>query len=178
MALHAQRPGYPLDVVKLHVDVMDDARIIEVGPLGEIAFYRSICYGRRYGVYVFANELGAHFVPAGRRTALKKVDHMVAVGLWASVDGCLDLRVESPLFEPWPTRKDSRLAAEHRRRRSLVSHHLRSTVVQRDGGLCLHCRSDDDLTIDHVHPISLGGTDDLSNLQLLCRRCNSSKKDR
>ena len=34
------------------------------------------------------------------------------------------------------------------------------------------------LTIDHIRPRSRGGTDDPSNLQVLCRKCNSSKKDR
>ena len=32
-----------------------------------------------------------------------------------------------------------------------------------------------DMTIDHIHPRSRGGTDDLENLQLLCQPCNSSK---
>ncbi|WP_363326415.1 HNH endonuclease signature motif containing protein [Haloactinopolyspora sp.] len=34
------------------------------------------------------------------------------------------------------------------------------------------------LTADHVVPVARGGTDDASNLQVLCRRCNSSKADR
>lgn len=29
--------------------------------------------------------------------------------------------------------------------------------------------------VDHIIPYRLGGTDDSSNLQILCRRCNQSK---
>jgi 5-methylcytosine-specific restriction protein A len=34
-----------------------------------------------------------------------------------------------------------------------------------------------DLTVDHIIPKSAGGTDDLSNLAVLCRGCNARKKD-
>jgi 5-methylcytosine-specific restriction protein A len=34
-----------------------------------------------------------------------------------------------------------------------------------------------DLTVDHVIPLARGGTHDRSNLAVLCRRCNSRKRD-
>lgn len=43
------------------------------------------------------------------------------------------------------------------------------------GNQCLKCGSCDNLTIDHVVPIVLGGTNYLVNIQPLCRPCNSSK---
>jgi hypothetical protein len=52
---------------------------------------------------------------------------------------------------------------------------LRWTVFRRDGYACVWCGSDSDLTIDHIHPVALGGTNDISNLQTLCRTCNSRK---
>jgi hypothetical protein len=52
---------------------------------------------------------------------------------------------------------------------------LRWGVFQRDGYACVHCGSRTDLTIDHMHPVSLGGLNDPSNLQTLCRGCNSRK---
>lgn len=40
------------------------------------------------------------------------------------------------------------------------------------------CNVMKDLTLDHVIPLSRGGTDDLSNLQFLCRRHNGQKSDK
>ena len=48
-------------------------------------------------------------------------------------------------------------------------------------GLCAGCRGKhkiEQLTIDHVCPVSNGGTNAEANLQLLCMPCNSSKGDR
>lgn len=43
-------------------------------------------------------------------------------------------------------------------------------------GSCVYCGATDKLTVDHVKPRKLGGTNDLNNLQCLCSSCNSSKK--
>ena len=40
---------------------------------------------------------------------------------------------------------------------------------------CKYCKSRDNLTIDHKIPIIQGGTDKISNLQCLCKRCNGIK---
>ena len=48
-------------------------------------------------------------------------------------------------------------------------------------GRCNGCRSEfpfRNLTIDHIMPVSRGGTDHIENLQLLCGHCNSVKGDR
>lgn len=48
-------------------------------------------------------------------------------------------------------------------------------VWKRDGFKCVDCKSDSDLTVDHIHPRSKGGTEEMDNLQTLCRPCNSRK---
>ena len=48
-------------------------------------------------------------------------------------------------------------------------------LVLRDGPHCKACGTTDNLTVDHIIPMSRGGSDDIDNLQLLCRRCNSRK---
>jgi hypothetical protein len=54
---------------------------------------------------------------------------------------------------------------------------IKETVLRRDGFLCLKCGSADNLTIDHITPISLGGSNDYNNLQTLCSKCNSKKSN-
>ncbi len=44
--------------------------------------------------------------------------------------------------------------------------------------LCLGCGKffrETSLTVDHIQPRNLGGSDLISNLQLLCQSCNSTK---
>jgi 5-methylcytosine-specific restriction protein A len=43
---------------------------------------------------------------------------------------------------------------------------------------CSRCRSTRDLTLDHIIPLSRGGTNDAANAQVLCRKCNSEKGTR
>lgn len=48
-------------------------------------------------------------------------------------------------------------------------------LCEQHGNVCLCCGADDPLTMDHIVPISLGGQHDLSNIQPLCKPCNSRK---
>ncbi len=52
-------------------------------------------------------------------------------------------------------------------------------VFQRDNYQCRSCgkmQQETALELDHIIPIALGGSNDISNLQTLCRRCNQRKK--
>lgn len=51
-------------------------------------------------------------------------------------------------------------------------------VLRRDGGTCVACGSTEHLTVDHILPVSRGGTNEPDNLQCLCRHCNSTKGKR
>jgi 5-methylcytosine-specific restriction endonuclease McrA len=55
---------------------------------------------------------------------------------------------------------------------------IRRMVIERDGLRCVYC--DEDLTdqeihLDHVIPESKGGPTTYDNLQVTCRKCNTSK---
>ena len=60
-----------------------------------------------------------------------------------------------------------------------ISETTRWDVLFRDNCRCRACGFSDSFTleIDHVKPRSLGGSDDLDNLQVLCSFCNNTKKN-
>lgn len=62
--------------------------------------------------------------------------------------------------------------------RAPIPQTVRDLVFTRDGHACVRCRTAEGLTLDHIHPWSLGGPDTPDNLQTLCRSCNSRKGDR
>ena len=53
---------------------------------------------------------------------------------------------------------------------------IRYFIFNRDK-CCLKCGADKNLSIDHIEPISKGGENKISNLQTLCKSCNSVKKN-
>lgn len=59
-----------------------------------------------------------------------------------------------------------------------VTKRTRYEVLRRDNHACRYCGAcapDAKLTVDHVTPVALGGTDDPSNLVAACRDCNYGK---
>lgn len=57
---------------------------------------------------------------------------------------------------------------------------IKEKIFKRDGYVCQYkfdsnCLINKDLTIDHIHPIALGGTNSEDNLITCCRYCNSKK---
>lgn len=72
-------------------------------------------------------------------------------------------------------------ARSHRRRARARNASGRHTgedikmVFARDGNKCLRCGATERLTIDHVVPLAVGGSDAVDNLQTLCKSCNAWK---
>ncbi|MBD2539523.1 HNH endonuclease [Coleofasciculus sp. FACHB-SPT36] len=61
-----------------------------------------------------------------------------------------------------------------------ISNKLQQLVRQRAKYLCEYCHSPEFLstsllTIEHLFPQSLGGSDEIENLALACRRCNERR---
>ena len=62
--------------------------------------------------------------------------------------------------------------------RQPIPRELRHEIFKRDGYRCRECGATKDetsLEIDHIIPVARGGTNDINNLQTLCRECNRMK---
>ncbi len=70
---------------------------------------------------------------------------------------------------------------EHRKRgHRPISGSVRYEVLKRASFRCELCgvsAEEKSLEVDHIHPKSLGGKDDLSNYQALCYTCNAAKRN-
>lgn len=74
-------------------------------------------------------------------------------------------------------RADKKKKRQRRRNRWINLKQERKTAMIESGLLlrCAHCSTWEDITIDHIVSLADGGSDDLDNLQFLCRPCNSKK---
>ncbi len=60
-------------------------------------------------------------------------------------------------------------------KKSKISSAKKKRVLERDKHRCINCDDHKDLCVDHITAESKGGDNSMSNLQTLCRSCNSSK---
>ncbi|GAA5438788.1 hypothetical protein Dcae01_00281 [Deinococcus caeni] len=88
----------------------------------------------------------------------------------------------------------SRITPDHQERftksgfikRSSIPRWASRAVYYRDRGRCTFCQRDvsgslsmgSKINLDHIVPLAAGGINDVTNLQLLCEECNSSKSDK
>jgi hypothetical protein len=104
-------------------------------------------------------------------------------GLYDALEWGHDRRV---LLREWKPSRDfpdwqfpPELLAQKPNRRRAISKRLRFEVLHRADYTCQACgaKAADgaELHIDHIHPVSKGGTNDPTNLQALCRDCNLGK---
>lgn len=87
-----------------------------------------------------------------------------------------------PSAKNWKKAHPEKVAEEYQRRRkreivngNRLSPKDRKEIFEKYGGRCLSCGTTEKIGIDHIVPLMLGGKNDLSNIQLLCCRCNSRK---
>lgn len=65
--------------------------------------------------------------------------------------------------------------------RSIYKSHVpftKKNVMVRDRYVCVYCKSNKELTIDHVIPVSRGGKNSFENCVTACRPCNNKKGSR
>jgi len=64
---------------------------------------------------------------------------------------------------------------KHRKIASANYEKLFIKLGRKYGFKCLSCSSIEYLEVDHITPVSIGGKTEISNLQILCKKCNFEK---
>jgi len=78
--------------------------------------------------------------------------------------------ITNPNFDRWQ-RERRRLEG-----RQPMSAATRAFILERDGYQCTYCAATEGpMEVDHVVPVSRGGSDEMENLVCACRACNRSK---
>jgi len=72
-------------------------------------------------------------------------------------------------------REQRRQESRNEQRRRRLPRGARRRIFERDRHTCQDCGAQFDLTIDHRIPLAKNGSHEDSNLQALCRSCNSRK---
>lgn len=82
----------------------------------------------------------------------------------------------------WRQKNKQRKSELDHRRRARKAANGSYVVTARDmrklAGPCVYCGSVSDITLDHVIPISRGGSHGIGNLVAACRPCNNRKLDK
>ncbi len=151
--------------VKMRLGLNQSAEVMQIADsvkrdIGEIvvALYVTACWFKEHGKY------GVLSCP------LQLVDRVVAIDGFAESLMDVDwLRYESGAMV-------LRVFTSVSATRKALGREVRRQVLA--SGQCVVCGSSSELQIDHIVPICRGGSSDPSNLQCLCRRCNSDKGKR
>lgn len=77
-------------------------------------------------------------------------------------------------------RNNRKAYATRRKLREQIGSHTQeqwSQLKAKYGNRCLMCGLEERLVKDHIKPLWLGGTNDISNIQPLCSKCNFKKSN-
>lgn len=100
----------------------------------------------------------------------------IAPGRVCAQPGCFALvtgRSRCPDHTPKQVHRFTRRSGEYDREwRRLVAQAIREQPY------CTICGTEEDLTGDHITPLSRGGTNTRDNIRVLCRHCNSQRGNR
>lgn len=92
--------------------------------------------------------------------------------------------IENAILKSLPKEALTQEELKEINRRRNIKDTTRYAVLERAGFKCQCCGSkplknnDVVLHIDHIIPYSLGGSDNIDNLQVLCNKCNISKRNK
>ena len=126
--------------------------------------------GEYLGVFIFRNQI--FMVEAGyiERTSEEEAVLLIKKQVYSDDNKLKRLKQEVEVME--------RVINKSGFKRTPTPEAVKLLVYTRDEGKCVRCGSCENLHFDHIIPVSKGGGNSESNIQLLCEYCNLQKSDR
>lgn len=120
-------------------------------------------------------ELLAAYAGMNRRSVMRITKDLRQAGILSSEPGKRNVPVWTIHVNAIP--KSTLSISDILKKDRAVSKVIRRLLIDRDGEHCSvpFCNTGGNIVVDHIVPRSRGGTDDLSNLHLLCSNHNSQK---
>lgn len=138
----------------------------EMSPRGRAAYLRLLAKASRVYRYEYRITPGRFLIDAGPTANRGDFNELVT----------LELLVPTPDYgKPWMRVVVHPCIQIRFLYRPTLSPSDRKQILARDGANCALCGSTDRLAVDHVLPLTRGGTNDPKNLRVLCKSCNSKK---
>jgi hypothetical protein len=142
--------------IKMHTSVLSDFALLTLPEAAQ---------GQLFKLWILASRMenripnDKKFISAQIFSKKLYLDELIAAGFIIATDDSAQ-----PLRADWSSR--------------YVPADVKARILAKTDGRCAACDSDAHVEIDHIVPISKGGTGDESNLQALCRKCNRKKRAR
>ena len=125
---------------------------------------------------------GIYYIATNRKGGIIKTPIIEDAQLFYSVNVAMRKKFKSPGkckgYYPYDTEDITGCGVK--KKRKSYSKEERKIIYDRSGGLCELCGQRlllENMTLDHIVPLSMGGKDDMENLQASCFNCNQLKSN-
>lgn len=124
---------------------------------------------------------GCHYIAYGKNGTIIKVTHIEQAKDFYSVERAINQKRKTLGKCAGYYYIDTESKAYKRKtKRKIYSDEERKIIYDKSGGRCELCGlriTQENMTLDHIIPLSMGGRDDMENLQAACFACNQFKRN-